>query len=208
MEGGELADLPVMVDSGYFLADRHYQTMVLDRLHPGDMSTHFHRWPTPLMDENEKKLPYLDLARERGVKFDVEHGAGSFHFRQAEPLVSQGLWPDSISTDLHINSHNGAMIDMVSVMSKFLVMGVPLDEVIRMSTTNPATQIKRPDLGQIAAADSARCIPEHERPRMASNAQGRHAGSIFHSRRVKPCRRAITEPQHPSTSTLPGQSGT
>lgn len=155
VEAGELAGVPVMVDFGFFLAERPYQTMVLDKLRPGDMSTHFFRWPAPLMDESEKKLPYLDLARERGVKFDVGHGAGSFHFRQAEPLVRQGFWPDSISTDLHINSHNGAMIDMVTVMSKFLAMGVPLAEVIRQSTTNPATQINRPELGQIAVGSEA-----------------------------------------------------
>ena len=155
VQAAELADVPVMVDFGYFLPERPYQTMLLDKLRPGDMSTHFYRWPAPLMDEDENKLPYLDIARERGVKFDVGHGAGSFHFRQAEPLVQQGFWPDSISTDLHINSHNGAMIDMVTVMSKFLVMGVPLGEVIRQSTTNPAMQIKRPDLGQIAVGAEA-----------------------------------------------------
>ena len=155
VEAGELAGVPVMVDFGFFLAERPYRTMVLDKLRPGDMSTHFFRWPAPLMDEQEQKLPYLDLARERGVKFDVGHGAGSFHFRQAEPLVKQGFWPDSISTDLHINSHNGAMIDMVTVMSKFLAMGVPLSEVVRRSTTNPATQINRPGLGQIAVGSEA-----------------------------------------------------
>ncbi len=155
VEAGELADIPVMVDFGFFLSERPYQTMVLDKLRPGDMSTHFFRWPAPLLDASEKKLPYLDVARERGVKFDVGHGAGSFHFRQAEPLVKQGFWPDSISTDLHINSHNGAMIDMVTVMSKFHAMGVPLAEVIRQSTTNPATQIKRPELGQITVGAEA-----------------------------------------------------
>ncbi len=150
VEAGKLTGLPVMVDFGYFLPERPYQRMVMDILRPGDVSTHFYRWPAPLMDENEKMLPYLPLARKRGVKFDVGHGAGSFHFRQAEPLVRQGFWPDSISTDLHANSINGAMIDMLNVMSKFLAMGVPLKEVIRQSTTNPAHIIKRPDLGQIA----------------------------------------------------------
>ena len=100
-------------------------------------------------------VTFHDEARKRGVKFDVGHGAGSFHFRLAEPLVQQGFWPDSISTDLHINSHNGAMIDMVTVMSKFLVMGVPLSEVVRQSTTNPATQIKRAELGQIGVGAEA-----------------------------------------------------
>lgn len=155
VEAGELADIPVMVDFGYFLPERPYQTMVLDKLRPGDMSTHFYRWPAPLMDDAGNKLPYLDQARERGIKFDVGHGAGSFFFRQAEPLVQQGFWPDSISTDLHISSHNGSMIDMVTVMSKFLAMGVPLEEVVRQSTTNPATQVKRPALGQIAVGAEA-----------------------------------------------------
>ncbi|MCP5109633.1 MAG: amidohydrolase/deacetylase family metallohydrolase, partial [bacterium] len=152
---GKLADIPVMVDFGSFLPERPYQQMVMDILRPGDISTHFYRWPAPLMDETEKMLPYLPLARKRGVKFDVGHGGGSFHFRQAEPLVKQGFWPDSISTDLHAGSINGAMIDMLNVMSKFLAMGVPMKEVIRQSTTNPANIIKRSELGQIAVGAEA-----------------------------------------------------
>lgn len=155
VEAGRLADLPVMVDFGSFLPERPYQKMVLEILRPGDISTHFYRVPAPLMDDNEKMLPYLSVARRRGVKFDVGHGSGSFYFRQAEPLVKQGFWPDSISTDLHNGSVNGAMIDILNVMSKFLAMGVPLKEVIRQSTTNPATQMKRPDLGQIAVGAEA-----------------------------------------------------
>jgi dihydroorotase len=152
---GRLADLPVMVDFGSFLPERPYEQMVLEILRPGDMSTHFYRVPAPLLDEHEKMRPYLATARKRGVKFDVGHGGGSFYFKQAEPLVKQGFWPDSISTDLHGGSINGAMIDMLNVMSKFLALGVPLKEVIRQSTTNPATQIKRPELGQIAPGSEA-----------------------------------------------------
>src|SRR5262249_15057579 len=150
VEAGRLADLPVMVDFGSFLPERPYQKMVLEIFRPGDISTHFYRVPAPLLDENGKMLSYLSEARRRGVKFDVGHGGGRFYFPQAEPLVSQGFWPDSISTDLHSGSINGAMIDMLTVMSKFLALGVPLREVVRQSTTNPATQIRRPDLGQIA----------------------------------------------------------
>lgn len=155
IEAGRLAGLPIMVDFGYFLPQRPYQTMLLDKFRPGDMTTHFYRWPAPLTDENEKILPYLKIARDRGVKFDVGHGAGSFHFRQAEPLVKQGFWPDSISTDLHSASINGAMVDMLNVMSKFMAMGVPLKEVIRQSTSNPALQIKRPELGQLGVGVEA-----------------------------------------------------
>lgn len=153
VEAGNLANLPVVVDFGYF--DKPYQTLLTDKLRPGDISTHFYRWPAPLLDKDGRTAEYLQLARKRGVKFDVGHGGGSFHFPVAEPLVKQGFWPDSISTDLHSGSVNGAMIDMLNVMSKFLAMGVPLQEVIRESTTNPAAQIRRPQLGQIAAGADA-----------------------------------------------------
>ena len=102
VKAGELADLPVMVDFGYFLAERPYETMISDILRPGDMSTHFYRWPAPLLDESGKPRQYLLLARERGVKFDVGHGGGSFHFRNAVPMVREGFYPDSISTDVHL----------------------------------------------------------------------------------------------------------
>jgi Predicted amidohydrolase len=72
------------------------------------------------------------------VLFDVGHGGGSFVFRNAVPAVQQGFYPDTISTDLHTGSMNGAMMDMLTTMSKFLVMGVPLNDVVRQSTVNPA----------------------------------------------------------------------
>jgi dihydroorotase len=153
VEAGNLANLPVMVDFGYF--DKPYQTLVTDKLRPGDISTHFYRWPAPLLDKEGHTAEYLQAARKRGVKFDVGHGGGSFHFPVAEPLVRQGFWPDSISTDLHSGSVNGAMIDMLNVMSKFLAMGVPLQEVIRESTTNPAAQIRRSQLGHIGVGADA-----------------------------------------------------
>jgi dihydroorotase len=153
LEAAKLANLPIMVDFGYF-DNKSYQTMINDKLRPGDISTHFYRVPAPLMD-NGKVASYLEVARKRGVKFDVGHGGGSFHFPLAVPMVQQGFWPDSISTDVHSGSINGAMIDMLNIMSKFLVMGVPLAEVIRESTTNPATEMRRPELGQIGAGADA-----------------------------------------------------
>jgi dihydroorotase len=144
-----------MVDFGYFLKERPYSHMVTEILRPGDMSTHCFRWPAPLLDENGKPAEFLLQARRRGVKFDVGHGGGSFHFRLAEPLTKAGFYPDSISTDMHTPSMNSAMQDMPTTMSKFLAMGMPLVEVIRASTTNPASQILRPQLGQIATGAEA-----------------------------------------------------
>ena len=154
VDAGRLANIPVMVDFGYFLKERPYSQMVSEILRPNDMSTHFYRWPAPLLEDG-KPAEFLIAARRRGVKFDVGHGGGSFHFRLAEPLVKAGFYPDSISTDMHAPSAIGSMQDMPTTMSKFLVMGMPLVEVIRASTTNPATQVLRPQLGQIAVGAEA-----------------------------------------------------
>lgn len=155
VEAGTLADIPVMVDFGYFLPQRPYQEMVLKKLRPGDISTHMYRNPVPILDEHGKLLPYLNQARARGVKFDVGHGGGSFWFRLAAPAIAQGWIPDSISTDLHRGSMNAGMMDMPTTMSKILNLGVSLPEVIRLSTWNPANQIKRPDLGHLSAGAAA-----------------------------------------------------
>jgi dihydroorotase len=154
LEAAKIANLPIMVDFGYF-DNKPYQTLINDKLRPGDISTHFFRVPAPLLEKDGQVAKYLQVARKRGVKFDVGHGGGSFHFPLAAPMVQQGFWPDSISTDLHSGSVNGAMIDMLNVMSKILALGVPLPEVIRESTANPAAQIRRPELGQIGAGADA-----------------------------------------------------
>jgi dihydroorotase len=69
--------------------------------------------------------------------------------------MSPGFVPDSISTDLHTGSMNRGMKDMTNLMSKILNQNVPLADVIRMSTVNPATQIKRPELGHLGVGAGA-----------------------------------------------------
>ena len=155
VEAGTLVDIPVMVDFGYFLPERPYYQLVTERLRPGDISTHMYRGPVPYLDKDGNLLQYLRAARQRGVKFDVGHGGGSFVFRNAAPSVGLGFYPDSISTDLHTGSMNGAMMDMLTTMSKFLALGVPLKEVIRESTDNPATQIKHSELGHLTVGATA-----------------------------------------------------
>jgi dihydroorotase len=158
IEAGKAAGIPIMVDFGYFLPERPFWQLVTEILRPGDMPTHCFRGPVPWVDENGKLYPYLRTARERGVKFDVGHGGGSFVFRNAAPAIAQGFYPDSISTDLHTGSMNGTMMDMQTLMSKFLALGMPLDAVVKASTWNPAQQIHREELGHLsvgAVADVA-----------------------------------------------------
>lgn len=155
VEAGAMAKIPVMVDFGYFRAERPYYKLVTERLRPGDISTHMFRGPVPYVDDTGTLLAYLRQARARGVLFDVGHGGGSFVFRNAVPAIQQGFYPDTISTDLHTGSMNGAMMDMPTTMSKILVMGVPLPEVIRESTVNPAKAIQHPELGHLGVGAEA-----------------------------------------------------
>ena len=155
VEAGKLAGLPVMVDFGTFRPERPFQELVLKRLRPGDISTHMYLDRVPMLDDSGKVLPYLWEARKRGIIFDAGHGGGSFLFRQAVPAIKQGLVPDSISTDLHITSMNAGMKDMLNVMSKFLTMGLPLNDVILRSTWQPAREIHREELGNLSPGSPA-----------------------------------------------------
>jgi dihydroorotase len=158
VEAGTEANIPVMVDFGTFRPERPYQDLVVKKLRPGDISTHMYLTAVPMLDDNGKLMPYLLEARKRGIIFDVGHGAGSFAFRQAVPAMEQGFPPDSISTDLHYNSMLAGMKDMTNVMSKFLNMGMSMDDVIAKSTWAPAREIHREELGHLtpgAVADIA-----------------------------------------------------
>ncbi len=155
IEAGEIADMPVMVDFGFFKRERPYYQLVGEKMRPGDISTHVFRGPVPSVDADGKVMPFMLAARERGILFDTGHGAGSFCFRNAVPCVEQGFYPDSISTDLHRLSMNIGMLDMPTTMSKFLVMGMPLNDVIRLSTVEPARVIGRTEHGTLSVGATA-----------------------------------------------------
>lgn len=160
VEAGTLADIPVMVDFG----SNHPETRPLAdlltiKLRPGDIYTHcFAGNRDELIYETGKINPGMFAGRERGVKFDVGHGGGSFRWDVATAAIKQGFPPDSISTDLHVGSMNRGMQTMIRTVSKIYNLDVPLYDVIEMSTSNPAMQIKRTDLGHLsegAVADIA-----------------------------------------------------
>lgn len=158
VEAGKLSDTPVMVDFGSYPPSRPHEDLVLQHLRPGDIFTHLYMRLVPMLDQQKKLRPYLIEARKRGVILDAGHGAGSFVFRQAVPATQQGLFPDTISTDLHIRSMNAGMLDMTNVMSKFLNLGMSLPDVIEASTWRPAQVIRRTELGHLtqgAPADIA-----------------------------------------------------
>lgn len=110
-----------------------------EALSPGDCITHcFKAGSTRITDDSGKVFEGIHAAAERGVIFDVGHGFGSFNWEVVQNSLDDGLEPTTISTDIHTKNINGPVYDMPTTMSKFLMLGVPLERVVEMSTTRPA----------------------------------------------------------------------
>lgn len=133
---------------------------VLALLRAGDIVTHaFTGVGERMVDARGRILPTVESARDAGILFDIGHGAGSFSFQSAEALAGHDFWPDTISTDLHQGSLPGPKLmadqeliqrvrgdgsphlTLLTVMSKFLYLGMPLREVVRATTARPAELI-------------------------------------------------------------------
>jgi dihydroorotase len=155
---GRETNVPVMVDFGGHTPPLPLEDLLLKHLRPGDILTHTYAHVDgriPIVDEQGRLRPFVLEARKRGVIFDAGHGGGSFLFRQAVPATKQGFYPDVISTDLHIGSMNSGMKDILNTMSKFVNLGMPLQDVIKANTSRAAEVIKRPDLGHLGAGAEA-----------------------------------------------------
>jgi dihydroorotase len=164
VQAGTIANIPVMVDFGTNHKERPIDVLLTQKLRPGDIYTHCYSGLRNELDASGHVNPGMWAGRKRGVIFDVGHGGGSFAWRVAVPAIREGFLPDSISTDLHITSMNAGMKDMLNVMSKFLALGLSVDDVIVRSTWNPAKEIHHEELGNLsvgAIADVAVLRVEH-----------------------------------------------
>ncbi len=145
IEVAQELDLPVMCHLDYPPPTRRE---VLERLRPGDVLTHcFRPFPGAPARGDGRVHPEVIEARERGVLFDVGHGKGSFGFPSADAMLAAGYPPHCISSDVHQLSIDGPAYDQLVTLSKFLLLGMPLSDVIAASTSGPANAIRRPELG-------------------------------------------------------------
>jgi dihydroorotase len=137
-----------MVDFGEDTEQRSLDVLLRDKLRPGDIYTHcFSGHRKELL--HGKLNPAMIDGRKRGIYFDIGFGQASFYWYVAVPALNQGFYPDSISTDIHRRSLHGGMKSMLQCMSKIFNLGVPLEEVVAMSTYTPAKIIKHPELGHL-----------------------------------------------------------
>jgi dihydroorotase len=155
VQAGTLANIPVMVDFGENRPERPIYVLLTQKLRPGDIYTHVYSGLRNELDASGHVSSALWEGRKRGIIFDVGHGGGSFAWRVAVPAIREGFLPDSISTDLHIGSMNSGMKDMLNLMSKFLALGLSVDDVIVRSNWNPAREIHHPELGNLSVRSPA-----------------------------------------------------
>jgi dihydroorotase len=149
LEAATDANLPMLVECHlpqYTLQDQ------LGKMRAGDIITHSFEEISerlPIIDSTGTLRPFVKAAQERGIIFDLGHGGAGFWFSQAIPAFRQGLAPNTFGSDLHRFSMNAGMKSLLNIMSKYLAIGMSLDEVIKRATANPAKAIHREDLGQL-----------------------------------------------------------
>lgn len=145
LEAAESVGLPVMCHLDFPPPSR---LEVVSRLRKGDVLTHcFRPFPNAPAKPEGGVREEIAAARARGVIFDIGHGQGSFGFGTARAMLAAGFLPDVISSDVHTMSIDGPAFDLLHTLSKFLVLGVPLPQVIKSATSAAAAAINRPDLG-------------------------------------------------------------
>ncbi len=149
-EAADAAGLPIMVHPQAAWCDSLDD--ILQVMKSGDILTHcFHGLACGILDDHGKVRTSVHEAMARGVIFDVGHGAGSFNWKVVETAMAEGVLPKTISSDLHIYNVNGPVYDLANVLTKFLHLGLSLDEVLARVTSVPAQTVLLQDrIGTLA----------------------------------------------------------
>ncbi len=139
-EAADAAGLPIMVHPQDAWCDSIDD--ILRVMKGGDILTHcFHDYPCGILDGAGRVRDSVLAAIEQGIVFDVGHGAGSFSWEVVEAALSQDVLPTTISSDLHIYNVDGPVYDLASVVTKFLHLGLSMEEAISRVTSVPAEVI-------------------------------------------------------------------
>jgi dihydroorotase len=142
-EAADAAGLPLMVHPQDSWAESIDQ--VLEVLRKDDVMTHmYHGHRHGILDEAGRIRESVQRARDRGVRFDVGHGQGSFNWDVCSTAMEQGFLPDTISSDLHSHNVEGPVFDLITTVSKFLLLGMPLHDALERVTVEPAKTVGMP----------------------------------------------------------------
>ena len=173
LEAGQELSKPVMIHIG---GSVNKFEQFLEKLRPGDIVTHsFTGRPHGILDNNNKVVDAAWDAMNRGVIFDVGHGAGSFSFPVAEACMEQGLGPGTVSSDVHRYNIRGPVFDLMTTLSKYIYLGYAIDDALALGSSKPSEAVGLPDnIGTLkVGADADIAIIEHrEGPITFSDADG------------------------------------
>ncbi len=173
LEAGQELSKPVMIHIGGSVNEVEE---FLEQLRPGDIVTHsFTGRPHGILDNNNKVIDAAWDAMNRGVIFDVGHGAGSFSFPVAEACLEQGLGPGTVSSDVHRYNIRGPVFDLMTTLSKYIHLGYSIEDAVALGSSIPSAAVGLPDnIGTLkVGADADIAIIEHrECPITFSDADG------------------------------------
>lgn len=142
---------------------------ILAPLEKGDVVCHvYQNIGQTLLDESGKVRDELWAARERGIFFDAADEYVNFSFDILKPAIAQGFIPDIISSDLStISAFNNHVYGLPLQLSKYLSLGMRLEQVLNCVTKAPAKTLGLyGEIGSLkvgALADLTVCkLEEHE----------------------------------------------
>lgn len=125
-------------------------------LRPGDILTHCFTGRTmSICGPDGHVNPGIRALREQGLILDIGHGMGAFSWDVAEQMLADGVAPDTISTDIHQIAVQGPAYDMPTTLTKFLILGMSLEEIFKRATINPAQAIGLEHAGRLAVGSPA-----------------------------------------------------
>ena len=169
VEAGRATGLPLYVHTGELFPvseearpdPAEVLAAVAPVLRPGDTLAHvYSAMPDGIMGPHGEVPEAVHAALARGVHFDLGHGI-NFSFAIARKMMAEGVLPNTISSDVHgdFNGfHDDAGLDysLCGAMTKLWALGMPLDEVIRRTTLNPALILGEADeIGTLAPGSRA-----------------------------------------------------
>lgn len=173
LEAAKEIGKPLMIHIG---GSVHPLEDILPKLRPGDIVTHaFTGHNNGILDNNDKVKDVAWDANERGVIFDVGHGAGSFSFRVQEKALEDGFLPQTVSSDVHRYNIRGPVFDLMTTLSKYMYLGLTIDQVIGLATVNPARAVNLKDhIGSLVPGHTAdlSIIKVREEPTTLMDAMG------------------------------------
>jgi dihydroorotase len=147
--------LPVMLHVGQTFSPL---PKILELLNPGDIVTHLYSPPPhTILDDNGRVLPEVREARRKGIRFDVGNGrTAHITWPIVEAATRDGFWPDTISSDMTGPGRTFRVFDLPTVVSKFLMLGLPLDRAIACVTSQAAASVAPfKDLGTLRPGAAA-----------------------------------------------------